>query len=79
LDKQDKKLIAGARVIVIDGPIGILGHRYNFDASLIPKDCRVFIDDCQREKDKEMAERIGKAIKKKVTYLKGSEKIMAVI
>lgn len=79
LTQEDRKYIAEAKVAVIDGPLGQGGYRYNFPLDLLPKDCRVFVDDCHRPKDKAMAENIAKAMKRKATYIQGKEKIMAVI
>lgn len=80
LKPEDKAIIKEASVIVIDGPVGMTGERYNFDLSVLPKkDCIVFIDDCHRPKDKEMAEQIAKHLKRKAKFIQGLEKTIAKI
>jgi hypothetical protein len=68
-------------VLLVDGPVGgSVGLRYNLPVELISKDTRlIFVDDCHREKDMELAERISEYIGRPIKLLKGKEKIMAVI
>lgn len=79
LSQDHKRLIAEAKIMVIDGPTAFGGYRYNFDSSLIPEECTVFIDDCHRSEDKLMAERIASETGRSIKYIKGVQKIMAVL
>lgn len=67
-------------VLLIDGPIGASGERYNLPIHRISKATRlIFVDDCHREKDMELAKAISSYISRPMKLLKGKTKIMAVI
>lgn len=75
----DVKIIKDASIIVIDGPIGLSGERYNIDIGLLPPKATIFVDDCNRELDLALAQRIALKMKKELILLKGREKVMAKI
>jgi len=73
----DAKKIKEASVVVIDGPTGSSGERYNIDIDLLPKQATIFVDDVHRELDLALAQRIALRLKKELILLKGSDKLMA--
>lgn len=79
LNEGDKNRISQADVIIIDGPPGQNGLRYNLDIDLLPKKALIFVDDCHREKDLEMAESIAKKLKKKIDIVESGIKKLAII
>jgi hypothetical protein len=79
LNEFDWKHIGEADVIVIDGPIGSTGDRYNLPIEKLPKTATIYVDDCHRAKDKEMAERISAHLGREIVYLQDGIKIMAKI
>lgn len=81
LDEFDIANIRNAEIIVVDGPKAKTG-RYNMPDEIIKqfgKDSIIFVDDCHREKDLELARRIEKITKKKLTLIPGKVKSMAKI
>lgn len=81
LTANDKRAISKADVIVLDGPTAETG-RYNIPKEIIllfKKQCVIFVDDCHREKDLELAKMIAKLTKKKLTLMEGKQKSMAKI
>ncbi|MEM2002122.1 MAG: hypothetical protein QXT77_05720, partial [Candidatus Methanomethylicaceae archaeon] len=80
--KKDLTTISKADVIFIDGPIGRTGDRYNFPNEVIDKidsNSIIFVDDCHRDKDLKQAKYIAKRLKKSITLIKGTQKILAKI
>lgn len=64
-------------VVLIDGPIGSSGERYNLPIELLNDKRLIWVDDVQREKDLKQAEAIAKAYNMKLTIYKGREKSIA--
>jgi len=79
LTAKDKQLIKKASVVLIDGPTGKSGYRYNLPISILPKDATIFVDDCQRKKDLELAKKIADKNKMSLKLIKGKEKTLAVL
>jgi len=79
LNKEDKQLIKEASVIIIDGPKGESGERYNVRHTLLPKTATIFIDDCHREKDLELAKTLADKLSKKMTLVKTESKRIAIL
>lgn len=80
--KKDMETIAKARVILIDGPIGRTGDRYNFPTDVmdaINENAIIFVDDCHRPKDLKQAKDIAKRLKRKITLIQGRVKVLAKI
>ena len=76
---KDIDVIQDAEVILIDGPVGSTGHRYNFPFDILPFNATIFIDDCHRDKDLRQANEIGSYLGKKITFKKGRVKLLAII
>ena len=79
LTAKDKREIKKASVILIDGPTGKSGYRYNLPINMLPKKAIIFVDDCQRKKDKEMAQAIAQELDKEIIFIKGQQKVLAKI
>ena len=78
LNGYDLDHIQKADIIVIDGPIGSTGQRYNMPIEILPN-CLIFVDDCHREKDLEMAQRIAEHQNRTLTLVQVGIKIMGII
>ena len=82
LTDRDKLAVELCDVIIIDGPIGRTNERYNIPKSIIKsfkEDSIIFVDDCHRPKDLELAETIAEITGKALTIIGGKEKSMAKI
>lgn len=67
-------------VMLVDGPIGSTGERYNFKLDRITERIRtIFVDDCHRAKDMELAQSIAKHTGREIKFHKGKVKILAEI
>lgn len=78
--KKDLTAISKAKVILIDGPIGSTGERYNFPDSVIDKinkDAIIFVDDCHRKDDLHLAYRIAERMDKEIMFMDGKQKVLA--
>jgi hypothetical protein len=78
LNVFDWRQIQNADVIVIDGPKGATGDRYSLPIDLLPK-CLIFVDDCHRQKDLQMARTIAETQNRKLSTFKDGIKIMGMI
>jgi len=67
-------------VLLVDGPIGSTGERYNLPLDRITDRIRtIFVDDCHRYKDMELAQQIAQHTGKKLHLHRGVVKVLAEI
>lgn len=64
-------------VVLIDGPVGSSGERYNLPIELISDKRLIWVDDVHREKDVRQAEKIAEKHGMKMTVIKGKNKSIA--
>ena len=78
--KALKNAISQAEVILIDGPIGSTGERYNLPIDLLKGKRMIFVDDVHREKDLKQAKEIYKTLGySTLNVIKGQKKDLAII
>jgi hypothetical protein len=66
-----------SQVVLIDGPIGSSGERYNLPIELLNDKRLIWVDDVQREKDLAQATAIAQKYDMEMTIHKGREKSIA--
>lgn len=64
-------------VVVIDGPIGSTGERYNLPINALVDKRLIWVDDVHRPKDLAQAEAIAEVHEMKLTIIKGQQKSIA--
>lgn len=79
LNLSDYMLIQEADVLIVDGPPGQEGLRYNFNLDVIPEKAFIFVDDVHREKDKDLADKINDECAGRIETVEYSGKKMSKI